>query len=145
MELAPPMTVRKRAVDRPLLSDFWRVCLGVFLGLLGGLTFGLLLRPPHILIVFGALVVGPALFVAVFLNLRRTIRGLALVRTVGTVAGLLAFVVLFLDEGFTRPIYATRSTELVLTIFGAIGLTLITVGLVISNLVWSWLPAGDSR
>ena len=145
MAVAPQTKMKKPAADRPLLSDFWRACLGVFLGLLGGLAFGLLLKPPHILIVFGALVVGPTLFVALLFNLGRETRGLAITRTVGAVAGLLVFLALFLDEGLTRPIYATRSPGLVLMIFGGIALTLIAVGLVTSNLAWSCLPADDGR
>lgn len=74
--------VGKPVVDRPLTSDFWRVCVGVVLGLLIGLGFVILKPPgvyvPFVFIILGAAVAGPTLFVALLVNYKRRVRGLPL-------------------------------------------------------------------
>lgn len=143
MELASSSVAGKWAVDRSLLSDFWRACVAVLFGILLGLILAILLDHPHLFIELGALVAGPTLFVVFLLNFKRRARGLALARTLGSLAGWLAFVALYSNEGFIRPIYALRSTGLVLALFSAIALPLIAVALAASGYLWSKVrPAG---
>lgn len=126
----------KSVTDRPLLSDFRRACEAAVSGILVGLALGFILKPPHVFLEFGALVAGPSLFVVLLLNYRRRMRRLAAARTLGFMVGWLTFVALYLDEGFSRPIFALRNPGLVLIVFSLVALILIATGLAISDYLW---------
>jgi len=136
LEIVSSSRVGKSVVDRPLLSDLWRAYVAVLLGILVGLAFGYILRPPHIFLELGALVAGPILFVVLLLNHKRRARGLAAARTLGSLGGWLAFVALYQNEGFSRPIYATQSPGAVLVLFSIVALTLIAAGVTTSAFFW---------
>lgn len=124
-------------MDRSMTSDLWRACLAVLIGIVSGLVVAALLNAPHILIELAALVAGPTFFVVLFLNFKRTPRSLALARTLGFMMGWLTFVLLYSSEAVTRPIYALQSTGLVLMLFSAIALPLVTGGITVASYLWS--------
>lgn len=110
-----------------------------------GLAFGVVLRPPQRVLEVASLIIGPMLFVLVLVNYKRTMRSLGVMRTLGALAGLLAFYALYRNEEFSRSIYVLRVPGVVLLLFTAVALALIATGLLVAEYVWRRIYGDRTR